>query len=142
MAEVLQSYAVQVPGENRSLAFLRMALTTMADEAGLGQDSIDQVEIAVDEACTNVVEHAYRQFKPHPPIYIEVQVRDGEFVIDIFDEGPYFDFDHFESPRFPDHWWGGHCRGAGIYLIRSCVDQVQYDRLSDERNRLRLIKRF
>jgi serine/threonine-protein kinase RsbW len=135
-----EAYELQVPGEAKSLALIRMVVTSLAEEAGLPQDEIDKVEVAVDEACTNVLDHAYAECVPHPPVRLHIRTENNEFVVDVVDEGAAFDFERHQTPKFPDHWWGGHTRGAGIFLIKKCMDNVHYDRLPNERNRLRLVK--
>jgi serine/threonine-protein kinase RsbW len=117
-------------------------VTTLAEEAGLPQEEVDKIEVAVDEACANVLEHAYESLAPPPPVQLHIQTDEQSFVIDIVDEGETFDFNSHTLPTFPDHWYEGHTRGVGLFLIRQCVDAVEYDRVNNTKNRLRLIKRI
>ncbi|NCC52496.1 MAG: ATP-binding protein [Spartobacteria bacterium] len=137
-----EAYELQVPGEAKSLSLIRMVVTSLAEDAGLPQEEIDKIEVAVDEACTNVLDHAYENYCPHPPVRLMIHSANNEFVIDVEDEGTHFDFEHHKTPKFPEHWWGGHTRGAGIFLIKKCMDNVHYERLPNEHNRLRLIKKI
>jgi serine/threonine-protein kinase RsbW len=132
---------LSIPGDSRYLALVRMVVTTLAQAAGFPDEDVDKIEIAVDEACTNVLDHAYRDSTPKPPIYIDIQAENERFVVDIRDEGPTFDFANYQPPKFPDHWMGGKTRGLGIYLIRQCMDDTCYERFQNN-NRLRLIKRL
>lgn len=136
------AYELQIPGEPKALALVRMVVTSLAEEVGLPQEEIDKIEVAVDEACTNVLEHAYETLDPRPPVVLNITADDGSFVVDIVDEGEGFDFSAHVLPKFPDHWYEGHTRGVGLFLIKKCMDSVEYDRLPDKRNRLRLIKRI
>jgi serine/threonine-protein kinase RsbW len=133
---------VTVPGETHSLALVRKIVTHLATEVGFPEEEVDKIEIAVDEACTNVMEHAYRTVTPKPPVQLHVRADEGEFVVDIIDRGQPFDLSTYTPPRFPDHWHAGHTRGVGLYLIKQCMDETIYERLPDQINRLRLIKRF
>ncbi len=135
-------YELEIPGETRALALVRMVVTSLAEDAGLPQNEIDKIEVAVDEACSNVMEHAYHAIFPRPPVLLLFQSEDDQFVIDILDEGKSFDFEGHVMPKFPDHWYEGHTRGVGLFLIKKCMDTVLYDRTDDDRNRLRLIKRI
>jgi len=130
-----------VPGHPSSLSVIRWVVTRLARAADLTPDQVDQIEIAVDEACTNVIEHAYESLLPKPPIHLEIQTKDEQFVVDVIDCGQAFDYDSFVSPKIPEHWLEGHERGVGIFLIRQCMDEVLYDVLPDERNRMRLVKK-
>lgn len=131
---------IEVPGEAHSLALIRMMVTSLAEMAGMDENRIGEIELAVDEACSNVVDHAYRGMNPHPNFNLSVYVEDNDFVIDIVDRGRHFNFNAHVMPKFPDHWDEGNVRGVGLFLIRKTVDQVSYEQLPDKRNRLRLVK--
>ena len=134
------NFVFMVPGEASSLAAIRWVVTRLARASGLSDDQVDQIEVAVDEVCANVIEHAYCSLLPKPPIHLEIQAGKEHFMIDVIDCGSAFDYDSFEDPKIPDHWLEGHERGVGILLIRKCMDEVLYDVLPDARNRMRLIK--
>jgi len=144
MAGVDQNRNVQirVPGDTHSLSLVRKIVTHLATAAGFPAEEVDKIEIAVDEACTNAMEHAYREISPKPPVRLDIRASSREFVVDVIDEGKPFDFDAYQPPQFPDHWNAGNTRGVGVYLIKQCMDETRYDRLPDAGNRLRLVKRM
>ena len=131
---------IEVPGEAHSLALIRMVVTSLAEMAGMDENRIGEIELAVDEACSNVVDHAYRGLNPHPNFNIAVYAEENNFVIDVIDRGKPFNFSAHVFPKFPDHWDEGNVRGVGLFLIRKTVDEVSYEQLPDKRNRLRLVK--
>lgn len=134
-------YELIVPGDVKSLSLIRMVVKEVAEDAGLSQELIDKVEMAVDEACTNVIEHGYGDMTPHPPVEIHMNCDGRQFVIDIVDSGPSFDFDDKARNKFPEHWLNAdHTRGAGLYLMMCLMDDVDYKKLPDQRNRMRMIK--
>jgi serine/threonine-protein kinase RsbW len=139
----MKPYELIVPGDTRSLALVRMVTTAVASEAGLDQEIIDKIEVAVDEACTNVIEHGYGTMNPHPPVEIRIKADDREFVIDIVDSGPAFDFENRVRNKFPDYWMHADTtRGAGLYLMMALMDSVDYEIMPDSRNRMRLVKKI
>lgn len=135
------SIRLRIPGEARFLFLVRAIVTAIAESIGLPEIEVDKVEVAVDEACTNVLDHAYSELSSKPPIDIEVTVDEKALVVDIIDYGNCFDFSSYTPPRFPDHWLDGQTRGVGLYLIHQCMDGVSYEPLSERQNRLRLTKR-
>lgn len=135
-----EHFYLLVPGSPNSLAVIRWVVTRLAKAAGLSDDEVDQIEIAVDEACTNVIDHAYGALATKPPIVLEMQAGEGQFVVDVIDTGKSFEFDEYKQPKFPDHWNEGNVRGVGLYLIHQCMDKVEYDKVSGDKNRMRLIK--
>lgn len=134
------NYEILLPGKPTSLAMIRWVVTRLATAAGLAMDDIDQVEVAVDEACTNVLDHAYAAMDPKPPLHIVIDASGDQFIVDIIDRGKTFDFESYTEPKFPDHWLEGHERGVGLYLIHQFIDSVEYETLPDASNRMRLIK--
>jgi len=137
-----KKYQFVVPGDAKALCNIRWVVTRLATAAGLPVENIDQIEVAVDEACTNVLDHAYKSRNPKPPIHLEIQTdEDGTFTVDVLDTGDSFDFAAYVPPKFPDHWIEGHERGVGLFLISQFMDDVQYETLETKQNRLRMIKR-
>lgn len=144
MSDKIDNHCVQVsvPGETHSLALVRKIVTHLASDAGFPEEEVDKIEIAVDEACTNAMEHAYRSMSPKPHVQVRIESRDDVFIVDIIDQGAKFDYASYVPPKFPDHWDSGHTRGVGLYLIHQCVDETLYETLPDNANRLRLVKRL
>jgi serine/threonine-protein kinase RsbW len=135
-----KSYELLLPGDPASLSIVRWIVTELAREAGLASTDIDRIEMAVDEACTNVLDHAYKFQQPKPPLHIEIARSEEHFVVDVLDEGETLNLDNYVEPKFPDHWNEGHVRGVGLYLIHKLMDKVEYVQLPNQHNRMRLIK--
>lgn len=133
---------IRVPGEPYALSLIRKIVTHVASQSGLPEEEVNKIEIAVDEACANVMEHGYRNCEPKPPVSISLQVINNELVIDIVDTGDAFDRDTYSPPTFPDHWDQGNVRGLGVFLIEQCVDDSDYEVIPGKQNRLRLVKRL
>jgi serine/threonine-protein kinase RsbW len=135
-----QNYELLLPGDAASLAQIRWVVTRLAHAAGLDTESVDRIEMAVDEACTNVLDHAYKLRKPKPPLHIEISSSAEQFMVDVLDDGEGIDFASYTEPKFPDHWEEGNVRGVGLYLIQKLMDEVHYEQLPNRFNRMRLIK--
>lgn len=131
-------FEAQVPAEPESLAILRLMVTTVAADLGYSQDSIDKLEVAVDEACSNIVEHAYGGMDQKEPIELRIGRETNGLLVEIVDRGKAFDMSSHNFPTFPDHWDEGNTRGVGLYLIHQCMDDVHYERLPDNSNHLQL----
>lgn len=112
-----------------------------AGRAGLDEHAVYHCQLAVDEACTNIVEHAYQMQGEHQIIDIVCQTAAGRFTIIILDDGPAFDplSQPDPNPNAPlEERTGG---GWGIHFIKKLMDEVSYSR-ERERNRLTLVKRL
>lgn len=117
-------------------AFVKQA----AQQVGLSGKALHSCQLAVDEACTNIVEHSY-QGQPDQVIDILCIQEAAGFIITVMDDGPPFD-PLKQSPPDPemplDHRKVG---GWGVYLIKQLMDAVTYEYLNG-RNHLRMTKRL
>ena len=139
-AEELQ---LRVPAQPESLALVRAVVTQAAEDASLPEEEVGKVEIAVDEACTNIMEHGYRDWQvSDPDIELRIRREEDRLRIQILDRARPFDMTQYRLPDVASHWENGHTRGVGIYLIHQCMDEIRYERLPDERNMVELIKKF
>lgn len=131
-----------MPADLSSLTAVRDVIMQLAERAGFDEDEAGQIEIAVDEACANIIEHAYHDAKHPPPIRFVVQFDGKAFSVEMYDHGKPFSIDQHALPRFPDHWVNGNTRGVGLYIIKRCMDVCEHTRSPDGVNRLKLVKRL
>lgn len=134
-------FELVVPGNPHSLALIRAFVREIAENAGFDDNETSQIEVAVDEACSNVVEHAYAEFEQKPDLVVHVFLQADSFVVQILDEGTSFDIESYEAPTFPAHWEEGHVRGIGVYLMHEYMDTVDFGKSPDKRNQLRMVKK-
>jgi serine/threonine-protein kinase RsbW len=102
------------------------------------QKDIYAVQLSVDEACTNIIKHAYAN-KNEGKITIRCMLACSRFVVELIDWGNPFDPTTLPPPDIES---GLHERkegGLGIYFIRKFMDEVSYRR-SDNTNLLTIAK--
>ncbi len=92
------------------------------------------IELAVHEACVNIVRHGYRS--ADGVIELVVSAAGPDLVIDLYDNGPSFDPTNAPTPDLAEP----QVHGYGVFIIRELMDSVSYQ-AGDEQNRLRLTKR-
>ncbi|MFH0878413.1 MAG: ATP-binding protein [Lentisphaerota bacterium] len=144
---VIRKTILKIPCRYRELGLVRESVVEQAARASLTEDQIAQVEMAVDEACTNIIEHSYggesaaSQIHKTGIVIHLIQFTD-RFVVDIFDHGTGFDFST-QTPISPDDWTKSQMeRGLGLHIITSFVDDYCYERGTRDGNYLRLTKRI
>ncbi|MCB0833701.1 MAG: ATP-binding protein [Bacteroidetes bacterium] len=117
-------FTLNIPSRTDNLEIIRDFVITIARKQGFSEDSIGEIELAVDEACANVIKHAYH-FKDDKEIAIQVETDEERISITISDEGQGFDPSSLESPeeRLQKHARGG----LGIALIRKVMDEVTFN---------------
>jgi anti-sigma regulatory factor (Ser/Thr protein kinase) len=97
-----------------------------AREAGLDEESIHHCHLAVDETCTNIVEHAYDGQPGAGYIEIICQADPTHFTITIKDDGPPFDPLARPDPDPGEPLESRKTGGWGIYFIKNVMDDVRY----------------
>ncbi|HEY5720147.1 MAG TPA: ATP-binding protein [Gammaproteobacteria bacterium] len=113
---------VQTRAVAERLRLLRSLVRETAASAGLGDDGVRDVVLAVDEACQNVVRHAYAQAQSERPLELEVLSDAGSLTFVLRDAGRAVDLDAIR-PGPPDALRPG---GRGLYLIRQVMDRVEH----------------
>jgi serine/threonine-protein kinase RsbW len=112
-------------------------LERIMTSSGFSQHEVLQAQLALEEACTNIIMYAYPS--GDGTIYVSAKTAGGVLKIDIVDQGVPFDTENYEAVlpagRLEDRPVGG----MGIYIIRKLMDEVSYERC-DGKNILRLIK--
>jgi serine/threonine-protein kinase RsbW len=96
----------------------------------------DQLNLALAEGFTNAVRHAHAHLPASTPIRIELNLCPGHLEIQIWDRGDPFDPDVLQEPKPGTLREGGY----GWFLLRRLADEVRYERSSDNRNCLRIVK--
>ncbi len=109
-----------------------------ARAAGFGEKAVYSVQLAADEAASNIIEHAY-EGKPNATFELSCEFRDGQLVMTFTDQGKSFDFDRVEVPDLKADLSERKIGGLGIYLMHKLMDQVEY-RITDSGNILTLKK--
>lgn len=140
------SVTVTVPGHYARLEVIREAVLHTCRLAGLAPARTAQLEMAVDEACSNIIEHSYGgenaavRRAGDEGIRLRLVREPGRVVVEIFDRGDGFDFDQAPVVSPADYFEERRQRGLGMYIIRCFVDAVSYQRATPQGNCLRLTK--
>jgi len=127
-------------GRFESLAGIRKFVFHAASDAGFDEKEIYAVELAVDEACSNIIEHAYGGEGKGD---IECTCNDikGGLEIILKDDGKPFDPGAVSQPDFSVELEEIKPRGAGLFLIHNMMDDVDFEFSQKEGNVLRMVKR-
>ena len=81
------SLSQSLPATGENVGRMRRAVTHFAAGHGASERSLDSVTLAVSEALTNVVVHAYRNVAVPGPVLIVAAVRDDALIVTVADEG-------------------------------------------------------
>ena len=131
---------VTFPGRYDSLASISDFVGKAATEAGLDHKSVYAVLLAVDEACCNIIDHAYGG-EGIGDVQCTVDVREGEITVILEDRGQPFNPEKVRAPNLNAPLDKVKSRGAGLFLIRKMMDKVHYESTPGFGNTLILQKR-
>lgn len=137
---------LHVPCRYGFLRVVRQAVFEQCLRLGLSEYKASQMEMAVDEACSNIIEHSCggeaTDDQPKPGLQVVLRgVGDG-VEIRIFDFGSGFAFEQARAIPPEEYLLQGRARGLGLYIIRNFVDECEYQRNQASGNCLRLVKRL
>ena len=129
----------EIEAKSENLPPFRKKLRSLLEAAGFAEKPTHDILLSVDEVLTNVIRHAYggkSSVKGEPKIQITVSEHVDRVEILVEDQGPCFDPRTIPAPKLPSTKPGG----LGIYLVRTLMDEMDYEAVKPKGNRLRLTK--
>ena len=121
-----------------SLRLVRALVNDAGQGTGCSDDCIAEMITAVDEACQNIIRHAYRG-DPEGEIVIDIRRQDDRIAIHLLDFAPPVDPTTIKPRRLDDVKPGG----LGTHFIQQCMDECGFMTPPDGAgNCLRLVKRI
>lgn len=107
-----------VPGKPEYVGTIRLAISSLANCAGFDIEAVEDIKVAVSEACTNVICHC----KPNKEDCYEVacEVGDGRIIISVVDRAGGYDLTKYQRPVMDNPKEGG----LGIFIIKALMDEV------------------
>jgi serine/threonine-protein kinase RsbW len=125
-----------IPAKPEYITLCRLALTGISRFRRLSEETLSDLKLAITEACSNSVRHAYSD--GHGSVDIRYELHPDRLVIEVADNGEGFD-PHNPADDERDLAEGG----LGIAIIRSVADELEIGRGSGGRgSRLRFVKRL
>ena len=105
--------------------------------AELDAERCGDVKLAVEEACSNIINHGYAG-RPPGSIRLSAHREEDRLVVLIADQGVTFHPDDAPAPDLEEDWRQRRIGGLGWHLIRKVVDELSYQAVNGE-NRLTLV---
>ncbi|MBD3224899.1 MAG: ATP-binding protein [Caldithrix sp.] len=134
-----QKFNLRISSVTENLEIIRDFISRIALKGGFDSENADQVALAVDEACTNVIKHAHHH-DARRMIDINVFLLNDRIRIDVTDTGKGFDPKNLSEPNLAKYAQEARHGGLGIHLMRSLMDEVHYDFKTGKKNRVSLVK--
>ena len=118
--------------------FRRFIRDHCADLAGIDADVLYDIQLAVDEACTNIIQHGYADMDPGS-IILELEIDPNKITLALTDFGRSFEPDSAPVPDIEASIEERKPGGFGLFFIRQSVDRIDY-RVTEDGNMMTLTK--
>jgi serine/threonine-protein kinase RsbW len=132
-----ETFHLEIPADENNLSEVRDFISDICLRAGFSKRETNNTKLAMDEACTNIIKHAYGG--KGGEIRIDVQAEPGRVEINVFDRGEAFDWSGIEDPDLEHYVEIGKKGGLGIFLMNRLMDDLDYQ-TSASGNRLYMAK--
>lgn len=140
MVDPAHQFEATFRNDTAHLSEIRHFVREKALAMGFHAETIDNIELAVDEACANIMEHAYPPGVMEPGLHLAIQFEGDKFTVIISDRGETFDPGKIKPPVMKEYISEYRVGGLGIYLMRTLMDQVDYHIQPGIKNEVRMVK--
>lgn len=135
------SFRLKLPANSENLDIIRKFISGIAENMGFSEEEIYQIELAVDEACSNVIRHAYvGRDNEKDGILVTVKTKPKQIVISITDTGVGFNPNSIKTPNMDEYLKRMKPGGLGLHLIKTLMDEVSFRIKPGVRNEVKMTK--
>ena|SRR5687768_7936213 len=131
---------VQFAAKFEYLDDIREFVGAIAREGGFSDKDVYNIQLATDEAASNIIEHAYQNVADGV-LELSCGVRDDFITIILIDHGESFDPSEIPLPDLKADLSDRKIGGLGIFLMRKLMDEVHYEAKPGKSNVLTMTKR-
>lgn len=130
---MMEHIKISLPGKPEYVSIARLTASVIANQMGFNIDDVEDIKVAVGEACNNAVLHGKSQDEVFD---IQFEVQDTRMVIEVSDNGSGFDLDEYEAPAL------GELKenGLGIFIMKTLMDEVDFIPVKNNGTTIRLVK--
>ena len=133
-----QRFQITRAAELESLQIFRDFITECCARFDIPSDTVLELKLAVDEACTNIIEHGYKGMNPGS-IILSFRIQPDRILVQITDFGHIFEPVEAPKPDVEAALGDQELGGLGLFLIYQTMDNINYVS-SEEGNTLTFTK--
>jgi anti-sigma regulatory factor (Ser/Thr protein kinase) len=132
---VKDSFKITIPSHPKFLSIVRSITSKIGEIYGINETIVNDLKLAVDEACTNIIRHAYKG-DTTKKIILKYKLSPIQITVILEDNGIKADINKLKGRNLDDIKPGG----LGIHFIKRVFDVFMLDEKKKKGNRLILIK--
>jgi|SRR5919198_6484649 serine/threonine-protein kinase RsbW len=130
-----RSVRLTIPAKAEYITLGRLALSALARVRPLSEEALNDLKLALTEACTNSVRHAYQDGR-EGVVEIVYHLEPDRLIVEVADEGEGFTPGELYEGGDGDLTEGG----LGIAIIQAVADEVEFGARESGGSRLRFVK--
>lgn len=119
------SHSINVSSSTEHLREVREFVQNFVQQFDVNKKNLDEIILAVDEAYTNIIKHAYNN-DPNHTVKIELGTSTDTLWVRLSDTGHHFNADEYHPPDLLKRIKNKQRGGMGVYLINKLMDSVEY----------------
>lgn len=123
---------LSLPSKPEYVSVARLTASFVANKMGFDIEAIEDIKLAVGEACNNAVIHS----GSHDTYNLEFIQNQETLIIEIKDFGSGFDFSDYHEPKLDDL----QENGLGLFIIKSLMDDVEIDSEKGSGTKIKMCK--
>lgn len=128
-----------ISSSTKNLSKVRSYVEHQAKLLSLDDNTINQIILAVDEACTNIIKYSH-SYNESNSIEISTRLQNNDFKILIKYSGKSFDPNNIDNPNMDEYFKSFRVGGLGIPMMKKFMNKIEYDYKTPDVNSLTLVK--
>ncbi|WP_306810412.1 anti-sigma B factor RsbW [Paraclostridium sordellii] len=127
----LETIKMEVTANPEYVSIIRLTVSGIANKVGFSLDDIEDIKVAVSEACTNAIKHSLDD-----KFLVEFSILNNGLSIEVQDKGTGYDVDSLQEPDLTNPKEGG----LGLFIIKTLMDEVNTISNTDEGTTIKMTK--
>ena len=127
----VETIKMEVTANPEYVSIIRLTVSGIANKIGFSLDEIEDIKVAVSEACTNAIKHSLDE-----KFLVQFSVLDNGLTIEAEDRGTGYDVESLQEPDLTNPKESG----LGLFIIKTLMDEVSTTSNSTEGTRVKMTK--
>ncbi len=111
-----ETIKMEIASNPQYVSVIRLTTSGIANKIGFCLEDIEDIKVAVSEACTNAIKHSLDN-----KFSVEYTIFENGLIITIIDSGKGYDVDSIDVPNLEEPKESG----LGLFIIQSLMDEVE-----------------
>ena len=130
-----------VPADKQEVGRITSFINEFLTKKNINEKILSQIDVAVDEVCSNIFNYAYKNKNKKGKVTVEVIYRNNTVTINFIDTGIKFNPLDKDDPNIDLPLEEREIGGLGIYMVKQLMDDVKYEYTAKKQNILTIVKK-